>query len=224
MHRKIALLSSFVFIVVLLFAVTSFAEYEDSNIGVYKSANKIFRCWILYEGGDPTSTDDWVAVGTDYSNDPASAPVIDIAAGSVSDQMGTFFSGLSIAPGTITHMKVKMSNAITIDGWSLYEGTYYYSDPSVANTQTNATSDIDVAKTNHQEVTFDPEDVGMDAVSTDYKEIPGGITVPDGGEVNVTIKFDLTQALGVFTVETEQGSVTALVPSGSDDDPVIEQI
>ena len=209
MHKGTILVSSFIFVIALLVSSTLFAESSVS-----KFENQILAFWISYDGGNT-----WTEVFSGESN------TIDIASGDVGPQIGTYASGKQIPTGTITHFKVRCSNSVTIKGWVLDGGIYYYTDSSVPYSQTNTASTQAEAEANCTEITLSPppDEPDFPLYFEDTNEISGGgIVVNEGNTIDVSISFDLSQMLTTETINVQGTDYKMIVPA--DPNPTISQI
>lgn len=194
MHKRLFVTASVIFIIIL--TSNLYASYVTSAIGVYKFASKVIKCEISY---DNRST--WRTLWDNTSNE-AAAPTVDIGAGSVSAQMGTFMSGISVPIGTVTDMRVTVTTSLTIRGWVKSGATYYYTDNTVPTLQTNSQAGVPTDGQCTEITVGPPAGSGIPSTMTDTVTITGGgLVITNGGTHNISIIFPMNSLLGIQMVE-----------------------
>lgn len=212
MHKKLFLISSFIFAVTILISPCLFAAYEDENVGLYKFDSKIMATWISYDNGST-----WTEI---FSYSAADAPTIDIAAGEAGPQMGTFMSGATIPVGTITHVKARIPFAVVIKGWvkSSTNNHYYVTDNTIPTIQTRDFGTSKPSESDCTEITLSPPE-GYGDYQDQPTEISGGMVATEDGTINISIRFPLGTAITV----SEHGGEYVIHPSDGFQ-PTISQI
>lgn len=208
MRKKLFLISSLIFTITILMSPCLFAAYVDSNTGLYTFDSKLMGLWLSYDNGST-----WYEV---FSYSLANASTINIAVGDASAQMGSFFSGKIIPVGTITHIKARVVYVVTIKGWRKSGSNYYVTDSTVANTQTRNFGTSQPSESDCTAITLSaPPGQG------DYMEQSQAvnIVVAEGATVNISIKFNLSNALAV----SNYGGGNQITPSDGFQ-PTISQI
>lgn len=192
------------FFLIFLFPAISHASYVGTNNGVYKFMNKVLKC-EMYN----STTEAWVTLW-DYTSDTGNAPSVDLGAGSVTSQMGTYMSGISIPTGTYTQMRATFGTILAMRGWVKSGATYYYTDISALTTQTGSQVGIPSDAT-CTEITLNPPPAsGFPTTRVDTVTISGGgLNVTERESVGISILVPMEQ---VFTIMSA-GPATIIVPN-----------
>lgn len=183
---------------IFLFPAISHAYYVGTNNGVYKFMNKVLKC-EMYN----STTEAWVTLW-DYTSDTANSPVVDLGAGSVSSQMGTYMSGISIPIGTYTQMRVTFGTILTMRGWvksgSTSGSTYYYTDVSDTTYQSGSQDSVPSDATCTEITLNPPPGSGLPTTMVDTETIGGGgLTVTEGGSFGISIIIPMEQVLTIMS-------------------------
>lgn len=183
---------------IFLFPAISHASYVGTNNGVYKFMNKVLKC-EMYN----STTEAWVTLW-DYTSDTANSPVVDLGAGSVSSQMGTYMSGISIPIGTYTQMRATFGTILAMRGWVKSGSTYYYTDVSDTTYQSGSQASVPLDATCTEITLNPPSGSGLPTTRVDTVTISGGgLTVTEGGSFGISIILPMEQILTVQNVGAE---------------------
>jgi len=189
MHKKLLICLFLIF----LSPSIAYATYIGTNNGVYKFESTLTKC----ESYNST-TSAWVTLW-DYTSNTANAPKVDLGAGSVGAQMGTYMSNISVPIGTYTQMRVTILTTVKLRGWALVSGTYYYTDVSDTTYQTGSQGTVPSDATCTEVTMTPPPGSNMPTSFTQTTNITGGgLVVSAGGSGGVSIIFPMEQ---LFTAQ-----------------------
>lgn len=206
------LLFSVLLLCAFLVSSTLFAAYEDTNTGLYK-----FESTLIYFA---YSTDGGSTYTVVY--DDATGVTVDMAVpDSATSTVGEFLNGENIpfpegeTSITITHLKVRFPWDDRLKGWvrDTSDDTIYITKPDTttgSETTTVWTGESLPTESDCEEVTLpSPDDQGE--YNESIEEV--NISIEAGEEFNIIIDFTLGDMLTVMEIESEQGSITEIVPA-----------
>jgi len=225
MHKKlfiiISLIFSFTFLGVSSLTAEITPHYEDDDTGLFTFDAKLFGFWISYDGGSS-----WYEI-FNYTDDSDNAPTVDVAAGEVGSQMGSFTSRVSIPEGTITHVKFRPSTTTVIKGWKKENDTYYVTDSNIPIALTSEFGRTEPEESDCDEITLSPP---PDSDEGDYFDVTqevsrGGIVVTAEEEINVSVLFDLSVMIELETFDIEGRNRKVIIPGDAEGStPTVTQI
>ncbi len=218
MQRKVIFIQAVIFLVLLSTSVFAY-ENEAGTVGLYKYEAGILGFWISYDSG--TS---FIELLPPQDN----AVTVDIAQGDDLNTTVSTFLDQPIPEGTVTHVKVRSTQWTTVNGWLYNEGDglYYYTDPSVALTQTNSSATQPTEAMCQDIKMTDTGDADLPDYFDEVVLVPGGITAVEGENVDVSIVFDLDIQLALTPYQMPDESVTQLIAPSADESaqPTIVQV
>lgn len=218
MHKKIILPLVPMLLTLMIFVLNCHAALIDADESTYVYGSLPINFYIGTSSSGP-----WATVFENNSN------AVDIASDNVGEKMGTFASGASISPDTYTHVRVIISNVVTLKSARLApDGNWYGTDSSVPYTQTRNFGTTRPDESALTTVTFNPSDVRMPATNENVLAISGGLVVNSGDTVGLSIIFSSTDLCGVQQVTIPDGSggetTTYVLFPGGGGEPTITQV